>query len=161
MSFRIFPVLTVAAFTVALPALTASALQSSPKAEIQSNYNKIAAAFMRKDLNSATSYFTPDYVSIDDKGESKNAEQIRQQYGPLLRRVKITKSRIFIQSFSAQGTQASALVKQRSDLLFGKSKIVREDTVRDTWIRTNSGWRIKQSQTLAVSTTMDGQLISN
>jgi ketosteroid isomerase-like protein len=161
MFFRTIPVLTVAALTAAIPALTASALQSSPKAEIQSTYNKIAKAFERKDLNVATSYFTADYVSIDDKGESKSAEQIRQQYGPLLRMVKVTRSRISIQTFSAQGTQASALVKQRSDLLYGKSKLVREDTFRDTWIKTAEGWRIKQSQTLSVSTTMDGRPVSN
>jgi hypothetical protein len=116
---------------------------------------------IRKDLNVATSYFTADYVSIDDKGESKSAEQIRQQYGPLLRMVKVTRSRISIQTFSAQGTQASALVKQRSDLLYDKSKLVREDTFRDTWIKTAEGWRIKQSQTLSVSTTMDGRPVSN
>jgi ketosteroid isomerase-like protein len=158
---RTLQVLTVAALTAVVPALTASALQSSsPKAEIQSNYNNIAAAFKRKDLNSATRYFTDDYVSIDDKGETKTAEQIRQQYAPLLKRVTVTKSSISIQSFAAEGSQAMVQAKQRSNLLFGQSKIVREDVFRDTWIKTAQGWRIKQSQTISVNTTLDGKPIS-
>jgi ketosteroid isomerase-like protein len=157
---RTLQVLTIAALTAVVPALTASALQSSPKAEIQGNYNNIAAAFKRKDLNTATKYFTDDYISIDDKGESKTAEQIRQQYAPLLKRVTVTGSRITLQQFSVEGSQAMAQAKQRSDLRFGKSKIVREDTFRDTWIKTAQGWRIKQSQTLSVSTTLDGKPIS-
>jgi ketosteroid isomerase-like protein len=163
MSSRTFQILTVAALTAVVPALTlnASALQSSPKAEIQSNYNNIAAAFKRKDLNGASRYFTPDYVNIDDKGESKTAAQIRQQYAPLLKRVTVTGSRIAIQQFNVEGSQATALVKQRSDLRFGQSKIVREDIYRDNWIKTAQGWRIQKSQTLSVSTTVDGQPVAN
>lgn len=164
MSSRTFQLLTVAALTAVVPALTlsASALQSSPKAEIQSNYNNIAASFKRKDLNGASRYFTADYVNIDDKGEAKTAAQIRQQYAPLLKRVTVTGSRISIQQFSVDGSsQATALVKQRSDLRFGQSKIVREDTYRDSWIKTAQGWRIQKSQTLSVNTTVDGQPVAN
>jgi ketosteroid isomerase-like protein len=163
MSFRTFQILTVAALTAVVPALTlnASALQSSPKAEIQSNYNNIAAAFKRKDLTGASRYFTSDYVNIDDKGEAKTAAQMRQQYAPLLKRVTVTGSRISIQQFNGNGSQATVLVKQRSDLRFGQSKIVREDVYRDNWIRTAQGWRIQRSQTLSVNTTVDGQPVAN
>jgi ketosteroid isomerase-like protein len=157
---RIFPILTVLSLAATVPALTATAIRfSTPRAEIQNNYNKIAAAFARKDLTGATSYFTADYVNIDDQGTQKSAAELREQYEPLLRRVKVVKSRIAIQDFQAQGNRANALVKQRSDLLWGNKKIVREDTFRDSWVKTGQGWRIQRSQTLTVNTTLDGQPI--
>jgi hypothetical protein len=36
---------------------------------IQTNYNKINAAFVRKDIKGATALFTPDYVSISPEGD--------------------------------------------------------------------------------------------
>jgi ketosteroid isomerase-like protein len=163
MSSRTFQILTVAALTATIPALTANALTlyASPKAEIQGNYNNIAAAFKRKDLTAASRYFTADYVSIDENGEAKTAAQIREQYGPLLRRVTVEGSRISIQQFNLQGQQATAQVKQRSELRFGQSKIIREDVYRDNWIKTAQGWRIQKSQSISVSTTVDGKPVSN
>jgi SnoaL-like domain len=154
MSFRTLPILTALALTTA-PALVAQA--ASPRSEIQSTYSKIASAFARKDLNTATSYFTSDYAYTDSQGVNKSAADLRDYYAPLLRPVNVKSSRISIQSFSAQNSQIQAVVKQTSNMSLGANKIVYETTSRDTWVKTSAGWRIQQSQVLSVNQTVNGR----
>jgi ketosteroid isomerase-like protein len=154
MSFRNLSIFTVIALT-STPALVAQA--ASPKAEIQGTYNKIAAAFARKDINAATSYFTDDYVNTSAQGTTRTAAELRDYYKPLLRPVKVNSSRISIQSFSADGNQAQVVAKQISKMTLGSKKVVSESTSRDTWVRTSAGWRIQQSTELSVNNTIDGQ----
>jgi CRISPR/Cas system-associated exonuclease Cas4 (RecB family) len=154
MYFRTLPILTAIAVT-ATPVLVAQA--ASPRSEIQSTYSKIANAFARKDLNTATSYFTADYANTDTQGINRTAADLREFYAPLLRPVNVTSSRISIQSFNAQSSQAQAVVKQTSNMSLGANKIVYETTSRDTWVKTSAGWRIQQSQILKVNQTVNGQ----
>jgi ketosteroid isomerase-like protein len=158
MIFRTLPILTAITFAVT-PALIAQA--ASPKSEIQSNYNKIAAAFARKDVQTATSYFTDDYVSTGAKGNTRSAAELRDYYTPLLRQVKINSSTITIKSFTAQGNQVQVVAKQRSNMSFGSNKIVAESTFRDTWVKTASGWRIQQNQVLSESNTLNGKPVES
>jgi hypothetical protein len=154
MSFRTLPILTALALTTA-PALVAHA--ASPRSEIQGTYSKIASAFARKDLNTATSYFTADYAYTDAQGVNRSASDLRDYYAPLLRPVNVTSSRISIQQFSPQNSQIQAVVKQTSNMSLGANKIVYETTSRDTWVKTSAGWRIQQSQVLSVNQTVNGR----
>jgi hypothetical protein len=154
MSFRTLPILTALVLTTA-PALVSHA--ASPRSEIQGTYSKIASAFARKDLNTATSYFTSDYAYTDSNGVNRSAADLRDYYAPLLRPVNVTSSKISIQSFSPQNSQIQAVVKQTSNMSLGANKIVYETTSRDTWVKTSSGWRIQQSQVLSVNQTVNGK----
>ena len=154
MYFRTLPILTVMAITAA-PVLVSYA--ASPRSEIQGTYGKIASAFARKDLNTATSYFTSDYAYTDSQGTSLSAAGLRDYYAPLLRPVSVNSSRISIQSFNAQDSQIQAVVKQVSNMSLGANKIVYETTTRDTWVKTSAGWRIQQSQVLSVNQTVNGR----
>jgi hypothetical protein len=154
MYFRTLPILTVLAVTAA-PALVSQA--ASPRSEIQGTYSKIASAFAKKDLDTATSYFTADYAYTDTQGVNRSASDLRDYYAPLLRPVNVTSSKISIQSFNAQNSQAQAVVKQTSNMSLGANKIVYETTSRDTWVKTSAGWRIQQSQVLSVNQTVNGR----
>jgi predicted SnoaL-like aldol condensation-catalyzing enzyme len=158
MFFRTLPILT--ALTLATtPALIAQA--ANPKADIQANYNRIAAAFARKDVKSATSYCTDDYVSTTTQGTTRSATELRDYYTPLLRQVKVSSSKITIQSFTAQGNEVEVVAKQRSNMTFGSNKIVAESTFRDTWVKTASGWRIQRNTMLSENNTVNGKPVSN
>jgi ketosteroid isomerase-like protein len=158
MIFRTLPILTAITFAVT-PALIAQA--ASPKSEIQSNYNKIAAAFARKDVQTATSYCTDDYVSTGAKGNTRSAAELRDYYTPLLRQVKVNSSTITIKSFTAQGNQVQVVAKQRSNMSFGSNKIVAESTFRDTWVKTAAGWRIQQNTIISESNTLNGKPVES
>jgi Domain of unknown function (DUF4440) len=158
MSFRTLPILTALILT-STPALISQA--ASPKSEIQSNYNKIAAAFARKDVRAATSYCADDYVGTTAQGTTRTVSELRDYYTPLLRQVKVNSSRISIQSFNFQGNQAEVVAQQRSNMVLGSNKIVAESTFRDTWVKTAAGWRIQQSQVLSENNTVNGKPVSN
>lgn len=152
--------LAATALVISLPAVSVLAANSA-KQEIQITYNKIASAIIRKDVTSATSYFTSDYVGIDDKGTQRNASEMRQYYSSIMPApVKVVKNQISIQGFTATGNNANVLIKQRADLTFGKSKIVSQNTYKDLWVKTPLGWRLKQSQNTNSMTTMNGKPIS-
>ncbi len=154
--------LAATALAISIPALSVMAAnQSSAKQEIQSTYNKIASAIIRKDVKSATSYFTSDYIGIDDKGTQRTAGEMRQYYSSIMPApVKVVKNQIAIQDFSADSISANVLIKQRADLTFGKSKIVSQNTYKDLWVKTPQGWRLKQSQNTNSMTTINGKPVS-
>jgi hypothetical protein len=154
MSFRTLPILTALVLTTA-PALVSHA--ASPRSEIQGTYSKIASAFARKDLNTATSYFTSDYAYTDTQGVNRSASDLRDYYAPLLNPVNVTSSKISIQQFNAQNNQVQTVVKQTSNMSLGANKIVYETTSRDTWVKTSAGWRIQQSQVISVNQTVNGK----
>ncbi len=157
---RIFWAATVA---ILMPVTAVMATnQSSAKQEIQSTYNKIASAILRKDITSATSYFTSDYVGIDDQGNQRTAVEMRKYYSSIMPApVKVVKNQIAIQDFSANSNSANVLIKQRADLTFGSNKIVSQNTYRDLWVKTPQGWRLKQSKNTQSSTTINGKPVAN
>jgi hypothetical protein len=163
MHYRTSQIVLAAVVAISIPAASVMAAnQSNTKQEIQNSYNKIASAILRKDIKSATSFFTSDYVGIDNKGTQRNAGEMRQYYSSLIPApVKVVKNQIAIQDFSADSTSANVLVKQRSDLTFGKSKIVSQNTYKDLWVKTVQGWRLKQSQNTDSSTTINGKPAAN
>lgn len=154
--------LAATALAISIPALSVMAAnQSTAKQEIQNNYNKIAAAIIRKDVNIATSYFTSDYIGIDNKGTQRTAGEMRQYYSSMMPApVKVVKNQITIQNFSADSNNANVLIQQRADLTLGRSKIVSQNTYQDLWVRTSQGWRLKQSQNTNSQTTMNGKPIA-
>ncbi len=153
--------LAATVLAISAPAISVLAANSA-KQEIQSTYNKIASAIIRKDVVSATSYFTSDYVGTDNKGTQRTAGEMRQYYSSIMPApVKVVKNQISIQNFSANGSSANVVVKQKADLTFGKSKIVSQNTYKDLWIKTPQGWRLKQSQNTNSLTTMNGKPIAS
>jgi ketosteroid isomerase-like protein len=152
-----------AALAISMPvAVAIAANESSAKQEIQGTYNKIASAIIRKDIKSATSYFTSDYVGTDDKGTQRTAAEMRKYYSSIMPApVKVVKNQIAIQDFSGDNTKATVLIKQRADLAFGANKIVSQNTYRDLWVKTPSGWRLKQSQNTNSITTINGKPVAS
>ena len=59
------------------------------KAMVQTNYDKINAAFVRKDIKGATSLFTQDYVSISPEGTKQTLEEFQTHYDNLFNRFNI------------------------------------------------------------------------
>jgi ketosteroid isomerase-like protein len=163
MLYRTSQLFLATAVALAIPTtVVMAANQSNAKQEIQSTYNKMASAIIRKDLKIATSFFTSDYVGIDNKGTQRTAGEMRQYYSSIMPApVKVVKNQIAIQDFSADSTSANVLIKQRADLTFGKSKIVSQNTYKDLWVKTPQGWRLKQSQNTNSVTTINGKPIAS
>jgi ketosteroid isomerase-like protein len=132
---------------------------------IQGNYNQINAAFIRKDVKGATAYFTPDYVSINKKGEKQNLEEFRSHYNTILNRfnIKLTSNKASIKDISvdASGGINVSLGQHTEGTMIGGNKIVIDQSSKDLWTKTAQGWRLKQSKILTSQTKFNGKVFND
>jgi ketosteroid isomerase-like protein len=127
---------------------------------IQTNYDRINAAFVRKDIQGATALFTPDYVSISPKGEKQTLAEFREHYNNLFTRfnIKLTSNKATIKTIDSSGSGIDVAIEQKTEgTVAGFNKIVINQTSRDSWMKTPQGWRLKQSKILTSQTTFNGQ----
>jgi ketosteroid isomerase-like protein len=130
---------------------------------IQSNYDRINAAFVRKDIKGATAYFTPDYVSINKKGEKQNLEEFRSHYDTVLNRfsIKLTSNKATIKSISVNPNGIDVAMGQHTEgTMIGGNKIVIDQTSKDFWSKTPQGWRLKQTRILTNQTKFNGKVFN-
>ncbi len=131
---------------------------------IQTNYDRINAAFVRKDVKGATAYFTPDYVSINPKGEKQNLEAFRSHYNTVLNRfnIKLTSNKTTIKDLTVSPTGIDvSIVQQTEGTIAGFNKIVISQTSKNFWLKTPQGWRLKQSNILTNQTTFNGKVFND
>ncbi len=153
--------LVSAAVTAIQPARAETKATIQPA--IQTSYNKINAAFVRKDVKAATAYFTPDYISINAKGEQKNLEEFRTHYSGLLNRfnIKLTSNKATIENIVVNPDGIDVAIAQRTEgTIMGGNKIVINQKSRDLWQKTPQGWRLKQSKIVTEKTTFNGKTFS-
>lgn len=127
---------------------------------IQANYNKINAAFIRKDIKAATALFTPDYVSISPEGEKQTLAEFREHYDNLFNRfnIKLTSTTATIKNIDVNASGIDVAIEQKTEgTIAGSNKIVIDRTSRDSWLKTAQGWRLKQTKILTSQTTFNGK----
>ncbi len=136
--------------------IAASSETAAARAGIQSAYEQINAAFSQHDLTRTMSYFAPDYLVVDEKGAKFNKDQTQHQYQQQLGQIKSMHSRYVIQGVTPQPGGTLVEMKLHMDgvgekrILFVKVRGTFTDDlwVRDLWINTPQGWRLKARQTL-------------
>lgn len=154
--------LTTALITVAIVTIAPAQAEISTKIQpvIQTNYNQINAAFVRKDINAATALFTPDYVSISPEGQKKTLVEFREHYNNLFTRfnIKLTSNKATIKNIAVNDSGIDVAIEQKTEgTIAGANKIIIDQTSRDSWLKTPQGWRLKQSKILTNQTTFNGK----
>ena len=143
------------AIVLASAASAATPLDSARPA-ILAGYDGLSVAFTQHDLNRFMTYFTPDYTVVDEKGHRFTREETRKQYAGQLAQIKSMQSRYTVGGLSP--APGGVLVEMRMHssgvgekrILFAKFHANYTDDlwVRDTWVNTAQGWRIRTRQTL-------------
>lgn len=131
---------------------------------IQGNYDRINAAFVRKDIKGATAYFTPDYVGINKKGEKQNLSEFSSHYNTILNRfnIKLTSNKATIKDISIDGNGINVAIGQYTEgTMIGGNKIVISQSSKDLWTKTPQGWRLKQSKILTSQTKFNGKVFND
>jgi ketosteroid isomerase-like protein len=157
---------SIALFSVAVATLQpAYAVNTSALLPIiQGNYDRINAAFIRKDVQGATAYFTPDYVSINKKGEKQNLEEFRSHYDTVLNRfnIKLTSNKATIKNISVTANGIDVSMGQHTEgTMIGGNKIVIDQTSKDFWAKTAQGWKLKQTRILTSQTKFNGKVFND
>ena len=148
--------------SVAIATLQPAFAQTQSKIQpvIQTNYNSINAAFVRKDIKGATAYFSSDYVSISPKGEKQTLEEFRTHYDNLFNRfnIKLTSNKATIKNLVVKPEGIDVAIEQRTEgTIAGFNKIIINQTSSDRWMKTPQGWRLKQSKIITNQTTFNGK----
>ncbi|WP_373542164.1 nuclear transport factor 2 family protein [Chamaesiphon sp.] len=157
-SSSILTVLISAAIVAVTPAQ--ADVKSKVQPIIQTNYNQINAAFIRKDIKGATALFTADYISINPDGGKQTLTEFREHYNNLFTRfnIQLTSNKATIKAIDTNTGGIDVAIDQKTEgTIAGFNKIVINQTSRDSWLKTPQGWRLKQSKILNSQTTFNGQ----
>jgi ketosteroid isomerase-like protein len=156
-------ILSTVLMSVAIVTIQPGHAEINPKIQptIQTNYNQINAAFVRRDINGATALFTPDYVSINPKGGKQTLAEFREHYNNLFTRfnIKLTSNKATIKNIDVNASGIDVAIEQKTEgTVAGFNKIIINQTSRDSWLKTPQGWRLKESKILTSQTTFNGQI---
>lgn len=155
-------ILITALMSVAITTIQPGYAENSAKIQpaIQTNYDRINAAFLRKDIKEATSLFTKDYVSISPEGKKQTLSEFREHYDNLFNRfnIKLTSNKTTIKNIEIKTNGIDVAIEQKTEgTVAGFNKIVINQTSRNLWLKTPQGWRLKESKILTNQTTFNGQ----
>jgi hypothetical protein len=162
LSFTRGSLISTALISMAIVAIAPAQADMNSKVQpiIQTNYDRINAAFIRKDIKGATALFTQDYVSINPEGGKKTLTEFREHYNNLFTRfnIKLTSNKATIKTIDTNTGSIDVAIEQKTEgTIAGFNKIVIDQTSRDLWLKTPQGWRLKQSKILTSQTTFNGQ----
>ncbi len=140
----------------ALPARPVPATVTGTADAIRAMYSQINAELPRRDLDGAMSLFTPDYALIDEKGKKLTRAQAIQDYRDTMRDVRSMQTTFNLVSLTPVSGGAWADMKMYSQgtgqkrVLFTRIRgtFTNDLHVRDFWVPTPQGWRLKYRQTL-------------
>ncbi len=145
---------------LAAASLCAGAVRPAPAAStadaIRAVYGQINEELQRRDLNGAMSLFTPDYSLTDENGKKLSRAQAIQDYRDTMRDVRSMQTTFDLMRVTPISGGAWAEMKMHSSgtgqkrVLFARIRgtFTNDLHVRDLWVPTPQGWRLKYRQTL-------------
>lgn len=143
---------------LSLPA--AASPSASGEAAIQAEYVQMNAAFVRHDLTDVMSYFMPDYTQSKKNGDLEDLDQTKRDYQNELKQISTMQSRYSVLHCDSVPAGMEVEIRVHSDgtgikhVLFAtlKGSFTNDLWVRDLWVDTPSGWRLRHRQIFEDST---------
>lgn len=142
---------------------------ASARQEISAIYKKMDAVSAKNNGAAALVYVTPDCKFIYRNGMTLTREQMRSMLQQQARAMKTTLSQTRLQKFTAQNRNI-IVISQTRQVMTGRMqnpqtkrampvKIEASATSQDLWVKTASGWRLKQSKSLQSTTKINGRVV--
>jgi hypothetical protein len=124
--------------------------------DIRAAYEQINAAMTQHDLPRALAYFAPDYTLENGSEGTLNRAQAQRLYQERMGQIKTLQCRYVVSRITPVPGGAWAEMRAHSEgtgekrLLFARlqGRFTNELWVRDLWISTPQGWRLKCRRTL-------------
>lgn len=139
---------------VSMFAGTAAAKDAAVRKAIAAEYAKFSRAAKNKDVKAALSIGTPDLTVRQPDGQQMNRQQLEAMLSLQMNMVKqVKRVDIAIASLSVRGKQAVALVNMTlsgvvEDAQGKEREVISQNMSRDTWVKTDKGWRMKRSESV-------------
>jgi ketosteroid isomerase-like protein len=148
----------------------ARADDATVKKELNALFGKFAAAFKKKDVKTAMSFFAPDYTATEG-GRTLTRAQVEAQTTEAMARLKSVDALAWdIQKLTTKGNEATteALETMSATILDSQGqmgpkgethKIKDVERTRDRFVKSPKGWLLKHSETLSAEITIDGKKV--
>jgi ketosteroid isomerase-like protein len=136
---------------------------ANAKKEIQSLYDKMDAAAAKKDIKGMTASLDPNYMAVSAKGQKMTLQQMRGQMTQIMTMLKELKTKTVIQKLTLKGKTATVNTKQTltSKGMNPQSqqtmKIEVQDTSTNTWVKSGTTWKLKETKSLATKQFLNGK----
>ncbi len=133
---------------------------AAARSGIQAAYDQICADFGRRDIGDAMSYFAPDYVATDEHGQLISRDETERQFQDLDDHITSLHSHWNLGAVAPTANGVMAEMDMLSDgtgrkkvmFFYVNGKFTSEMRVRDLWVDTPQGWRIKRRTILVHDT---------
>jgi hypothetical protein len=129
---------------------------AGPSAAIQAAYAQMHAAFARRDIDTALAFYAPGFVETTPKGETRDLAAARRLYQGRMGQIKAMRCRWGMQSVAPVVGGFVAEMRMHSEgtgekrILFARLRgtFTNDLWVRDFWVSTPQGWRLRARRTL-------------
>jgi hypothetical protein len=156
--------LSVALLLVA-PVLAQDA--ATVKKTLQAQYNKEAAALMKKNVEAALSINTSDYTVTDIKGKSLSLAQIKQAFSQLTAISESIQLSSTVEKVTLKGNTAVVVTSDKSLFVLvnpqngQKGKMEGTSRNEDLWVQKNGAWKRQKNKVLSNKTLLNGKPLPN
>lgn len=131
--------------------------------QIRAEYAKTVQYMKQKNLEGLLRQMTPDFLYKTAKGEIMSKQMVEMAMREQFRLMKsVQKRTTTIKKMEFKGN--TVLVTTEEELAFtfvdaqGKPhKAYTKATTRDTWVKTPQGWKVKMTESLSETTSIDGK----
>jgi ketosteroid isomerase-like protein len=157
-----FSTLFAAVSLVALAQCVVVADAAADKKTIESAYQKATAGLNKKDVSPIIGMYTPDAVSIGEKGQKRSVKDSLPQLKQMASVATSINATAKVTSVKVSGATAVAKVDQTITIVLpgqgGAAQTIKASELgEDSWVKTAQGWKIKQSKTIKSTSTLNGQ----
>lgn len=131
--------------------------------QIRAEYAKTVQYTKAKNVEGLLRQMTPDFLYKTQKGEVMSKQMVeavmREQFALMksIDRRKSTIKKIEVKGNTARVTTEEELAFTFVDAQGKPHKAHTKATTRDTWVRTQQGWKVKMTESLSETTTIDGK----
>jgi hypothetical protein len=140
---------------------------ATARREIQALYDKLNGLVKKNERYAAKKHFlahtTDDFVDKQKGGRKRSREEAAEQFDSGLFSVaRFTQVISRITSLTVKGNEVIVVYKDLTAFLLpgpdGKMhRVSATSTTRDTWVKTEEGWKTRVSETLTSKTLVDGK----
>nr|WP_309689198.1 nuclear transport factor 2 family protein [Armatimonas sp.] len=159
------PLLFMAAILLAAPAVAQDTV--TLKKTLQAQYNKEAAAFMKKDIDSALSINTSDFTTTDTKGKKLTLAEFKAAFMQITTIAQSIKLSSTVEKVTLKGDTATVTVSDKSLFTLAnpqtgkKAQMEGASRNEDTWVKKSGVWKRQKNRALSNKTLMDGKPVSS
>jgi ketosteroid isomerase-like protein len=149
----------------------ARADDAAVKKELNALFGNFAAAFRKKDVKTAMSFFAPDYTATEG-GRTLTRAQVEAQTAMAMSRLKSVDALSWnIQKLTVKGSTATTVALESMTATIvdtegqmgpkGQTHKIKDvERTRDRFVKTSKGWLLKHSETLSADITIDGKKLA-